>query len=122
MSEEVFVAPDGSHIAVRSSGPPSLAELEATLAQVAELRGRHGIDRVLVDSRERMGQPRVQDLIAGGRMLAERLGPTARVAVLVRMLEDGHAYFRIAAAGLGASVAYFVDFTRAESWLRGSDE
>ena len=122
MSEEVSLAPDGSHIAVRSSGPPSLAELEATLAQVAELRGRHRIDRVLVDSRERTGQPRVEELIAGGRMLAERLGPAARVAVLVRALEDGHAYFRITAAGLGATLAYFVDPERAESWLRGSDE
>jgi hypothetical protein len=121
MSEHVSLSADGSHVAVRSSGPPSLAELDATLAHIAELRERHGIDRVLVDSRERTGQPRVPELIAGGRMLAERLGPAARVAVLVRALEDGHAYFRISAAGLGAAVAYFVDRALAESWLHGSE-
>ena len=119
MSEHVSIALDGSHIAVHSSGPPSLGELEATLARIAELRERHGIDRILVDSRERAGQPSIPDLIAGGRMLAARLGASARVAVLVRALEDGHTFFRITAAGLGADVAYFVDRARAEAWLAG---
>ena len=121
MTESVSVANDGSHILVRSSGPPSLSELDATLTRIAELRRERGIDRILVDSRERSGQPALAEIMAGGRMLAARLGESARIAVLVRAIEDGHSDFRITAAGSGGQVAYFVGEDRALDWLEHGD-
>jgi hypothetical protein len=121
MAETVTVASDGSHIRVQASGPPSLAELQRTLARIAEIRRERGIDRIFVDSRERSGQPALAEIVAGGRMLAERLGNSARVAVLVHAIEDGHTFFRITAAGSGAQVAYFVDEQRALAWLDDPD-
>ena len=85
------------------------------------LRARHGTGKILVDSRERTGRPSMSDIVAGSKLLAARLGQTARVAVLVRELDDGQLYFRVAAAGLGTAVAYFVDPARAEAWLAGDD-
>ena len=101
MSEIVSLSPDGACILVHSSGPPSLEEMQRTLATIAALRREHGIDRVLVDSRGRTGQPPVSDIIEGGKRLVELLGAQVRVAILVRQLEDGHLYFRITAAGEG---------------------
>jgi hypothetical protein len=121
MSEDVSISSDGACILVRSSGPPSLAELDATLARIAVLRAQHGIGRILVDSRARTGKVPLPDLIAGGKLLAARLGDSARVAVLVREIDDAHVFFRVTAAGLGAAVAYFVDPARADTWLSSED-
>src|SRR6185503_2049220 len=99
MGEEVTIDREHSCILVRSWGVPSLAEMDATLSRIAQLRAESGIDSVLVDSRARTAQPSLAEMMAGGRMVGERLGPSARIAVLVERLEDGQVYFRITAAG-----------------------
>ena len=79
MTEEVRVSPDGTHILVRSAGPPSLGEMKRTLARIVELRRDQEIDKVLIDSRARSGQPSMADIYNGGELLAKTLGYRTRV-------------------------------------------
>jgi hypothetical protein len=121
MAEEIRVSPDGTCILISSVGPPSLGELEQTLSQIAELRLDHRIDKVLVDSRARSGQPSVSDIYRGGELLAEKLGSAARIAVLVGRLEGDHTLFENVAINRGAVVTYFQHEELALRWLLKND-
>jgi hypothetical protein len=119
VTEEVSISPNGACILVQSAGNPSLGEMKRTLAAVADLRRRHGIDRILVDSRDRSGQPPIADLYQGGEVLARELGAQARIAVLVRKLAVEHAFFENVVVNRGALVAFFEDEAAATRWLAG---
>ena len=121
MTEEVRVSPDGTHILVRSAGPPSLGEMKQTLARIVELRRDHEIDEVLVDSRGRSGQPSVADIYNGGELLAKALGSRTRVAVLVGELTADHSLFENVAVNRGSIVAYFQQEDFALRWLSQND-
>ena len=117
MAEYIRVSPDGTHILVTSVGPPSLGEMEQTLSKLSQLRLEHGLDRVLVDSRARSGQPPVADIYRGGELIAKTLGHGARIAVLVHRMEVDHKLFEDVAVNRGAAVAFFQDEQLALSWL-----
>jgi len=117
MAETIRISPDGTHIRISSAGPPSLGEMAQTLSKLVELRLDRGIDKVLVDSRARSGQPPVPDIYRGGEMLAQKLGPGTRIAVLVGQVEDGHSLFEDVAVNRGAVVAFFQDEALALRWL-----
>jgi hypothetical protein len=117
MAETVRVSPDGTYILVRSEGPPSLDEMMRTLSTIVEFRRDRGIDKILVDSRARSGQPSVPDIYRGGVALAENLGPGTRVAVLVSEHAPGHKLFENVAVNRGAVVAYFQQEDPALRWL-----
>lgn len=117
MTEEVGLSTDGTCILVRSEGPPSLDEMKRTLARIAELREQHRIDRILVDSRARSGQPSVLDIYEGGELLAGALRGEARIAVLVGEIAVEHTFFENVAFNRGAVVAYFQDHDKALAWL-----
>ena len=121
MTEEVRVSPDGTHILVRSAGPPSLGEMKRTLARIVELRRDHEIDKVLVDSRARTGQPSVPDIYDGGELLAKALGSGTRVAVLINELMADHTLFENVAVNRGSIVAYFQQEDFALRWLSQND-
>jgi hypothetical protein len=82
--------------AINRDSEKSLEEMERTLSRLAKLRVDCRIDKVLVDSRTRTGQPPAADLYRGGTLLAERLGPWTRVAVLVERIEPDHTLFQTA--------------------------
>ena len=107
MAEEVRISPDGPYILVSSVGSSSLGEMMQTLSKIAELRRDHSIDKGLVDSRTRSGQPPVPDLYRGDALLAEKLGFGTRIAVLVSQLTADHTLFENVAVIRGAVVAYF---------------
>ena len=88
-----------------------------TLAKLAALRVDHGIDKVLVDSRARSGQPSALDIYRGGKLLAEKLGPRTRIAVLVGRIEGDHTLFENVAVNRGAVVAFFQQEALALQWL-----
>ena len=117
MTETVRISPDGRYILVRSVGPPSLDEMVQTLSTIAEFRRDRGIDKILVDSRARSGQPSVADIYHGGVSLAEKLGAGTRIAVLVREHAAGHTLFANVAVNRGAVVAYFLQEDLALRWL-----
>lgn len=117
MAEKVRIAPDGAYILVSSVGPPSLDEMMRTLSKIAELCRDHRIDKVLVDSCARSGQPSTPDIYRGGELLAQRLGSRTRVAVLVSLLAADHALFENVAVNRGAVVAYFQHEDLARRWL-----
>jgi hypothetical protein len=117
MAETVRVSPDGTYILVRSVGAPSLNEMMRTLSTLAEFRRDRGIDKVLVDSRARSGQPSTSDIYHGGVSLAEKLGSGTRVAVLVSEYAAGHKLFENIALNRGAVVAYFLQEDVALRWL-----
>ena len=117
MTEEVRISPDATHIVVTSTGAPSLAEMQQTLATIAQLRAEHGVDKVLVDSRARSGQPSVSEIYRGGELLADALGTSARIAVLVGRLERDHTFFENVAVNRGAVIAYFQSEELALRWL-----
>src|SRR6185503_16622708 len=121
MAEDIRISPDGTHILVASVGSPSLGEMERTLSKLSELRLEHGIDKVLVDSRARTGQPPVADIYRGGELIAETLGPGIRVAVLVGRIESDHRLFEDAAVNRGAVVAFFQDEQPALKWLLNNE-
>ena len=122
MTEVVQLSGDGSCIQVVSSGQPSLAEMKRTLAAIADLRRASGVDKVLVDSRARSGQPSIADLFHGGELVARELGSDARVAILVAERDQDHAFFENVAVNRGAPVAFFDDENAALGWLsNGSD-
>jgi hypothetical protein len=117
MAEEIRISPDGTYILVSSVGSPSLGEMMQTLSKIAELRRDHSIDKVLVDSRTRSGQPPVADLYRGGELLAEKLGFGTRIAVLVSQLAADHTLFENVAVNRGVIVAYFQHEDVALRWL-----
>lgn len=117
MAEHVRISPDGTHILIASEGPPSLAEMAQTLSKLAQLRLEHGIDKVLVDSRARSGQPSLVDIYRGGELLARSLGPGVRIAVLVGQIEGSHTLFEDVAVNRGAVVAFFQQEQPAVEWL-----
>lgn len=121
MPEDIRLSPDATHFVVTSAGPPSLDELTQTLARLAELRRQHQIDKILVDSRARNGQPSVSSIYRGGELLAERFGLGTRVAVLVRRIEGDHRLFENVAVNRGATVAFFDDKESALGWLLQSN-
>ena len=92
-------------------------EMMQTLATIEEFRRDRGIDKILVDSRARSGQPPIPDIYRGGVALAEKLGPRARIAVLVREHAAGHTLFENVAVNRGAAVAYFQQEDLALRWL-----
>lgn len=117
MAEDIRLSPDGTHILVTSVGPPSLGEMAQTLAKLAQLRLEHRIDKVLIDSRARSGQPSASDIYRGGELLAQTLGPGMRIAVLVGQIEGSHSLFEDVAVNRGAAVAFFQHEQLALSWL-----
>ena len=117
MTEIVRLSDDGTMILVHSEGAPSLSEMKRTLARIAELRQEHGIDRILVDSRARTGQPSSLEIYAGGELLANMLGDQPRVAVLVGEIAGGHVFFEEVAFIRGSAVAYFQEYDKAVRWL-----
>ena len=117
MAEDIRISPDGTHILVTSVGPPSLGEMAQTLSKLAQLRLEHGLDKVLVDSRARSGQPPAGDIYRGGELLAKTLGPGIRIAVLVGQIEGNHSLFENVAVNRGAVVAFFQHEQTALSWL-----
>jgi len=121
MAEDIRISPDGTHILVTSVGPPSLGEMERTLSKLSELRLEHGIDKVLVDSRARSGQPPVADIYRGGELIARTLGPGTRIAVLVGRIEDDHNLCENVAVNRGAVVAFFQQEQLALNWLLKDD-
>ena len=121
MPEDIRISPDRSHFVVTSAGSPSLDELTQTLATLAELRRKHHVDRILVDSRARSGQPSILSIYRGGELLAEHLGSGARLAVLVQRIEDDHALFENVTVNRGATVAFFDDEDSALRWLLQSE-
>jgi hypothetical protein len=88
-----------------------------TLSTIAEFRRDRGIDKILVDSRARSGQPSVPDIYRGGVSLAEKLGSGIRIALLVREHTAGHTLFENVAVNRGAVVAYFQQEDLALRWL-----
>jgi hypothetical protein len=117
MAEDIRLSPDGTHILVSSVGPPSLDELAQTLSKLAQLRLNHRVDKVLVDSRARSGQPSVAAIYSGGKLLAETLGPGMRIAVLVGQIERDQSLFENVAVNRGAAIAFFQHEQQALSWL-----
>ena len=117
MSEEIRISPDGTHVLITSMGPPSLREMTQTLSKLAELRRDHRIDKVLVDSRARTGQPPVSDIYRGGELLAKSMGRGTRIAVLVGQIEGDHTLFENVALNRGAVVAFFQREDLALRWL-----
>lgn len=122
MVEDVGISPDGKYILVRSSGSPSLDELEESLSRIAELRRKHNINNILVDSRSRSGQPLVTEIFEGGKLLVDKLGTKARVAILVSNITSEHKLFENVTVNRGSSVAFFMNEDSACSWLNtGAD-
>lgn len=117
MTEVVRLSDDGTMILVHSEGAPSLDEMKRTLARIVELRREHHIDRILVDSRARTGQPSILDIYEGGELLASMLGGEPRVAVLVGEIAGGHVFFENVTFIRGSVVAYFEDYDKALGWL-----
>ena len=117
MAEEVQISPCGMYILVRSSGHPSLDELKQTLSGIVKLNRDHKLNKVLVDSRSRSGQPSVFDIFKGAEFLAETLGSEVRVAVLVDKIEYDHKFFENVAVNRFASVAFFQNEDLALQWL-----
>jgi len=117
MVEDVSISPDGKYILVRSSGPPSLAELEQSLSRITELRRKHDINKIQVDSRSRSSQPLVTEIFQGGKLLVEKLGTKARVAILVSEITSEHKLFENVAVNRGGTVAFFQNEESACSWL-----
>jgi len=117
MAEDVRVSADGTRVLVVSSGAPSLEEMGRTLSKIAELRRDYKIGSVLVDSRARRGQPSVAEIFAGGKLLAETLGPGIRIAVLVSDVTADHTLFEDVAVNRGGTVAFFSDEQLAAQWL-----
>ncbi|HEY7673814.1 MAG TPA: hypothetical protein VH867_01105 [Burkholderiales bacterium] len=117
MAEDIRLSPDGTHIIVSSLGSPSLGEMTQTLSKLAQIRFERGIDKVLVDSRARSGQPSAVDIYRGGELLARTLGPGIRIVVLVGQIEGGHSLFENVAVNRGATVAFFQHEQTALNWL-----
>jgi len=88
-----------------------------TLSTIVEFRRDRRIDRILVDSRARSGQPSVRDIYRGGVSLAEKLGSGTRIAVLVSEHTAGHTLFENVAVNRGTVVAYFQQEDPAHRWL-----
>ena len=108
MAEEVQISPCGMYILVRSSGHPSLDELKQTLSGIVKLNRDHKLNKVLVDSRSRSGQPSVFDIFKGAEFLAETLGSK---------IEYDHKFFENVAVNRFASVAFFQNEDLALQWL-----
>ena len=117
MTETVRLSDDATRILVCSEGAPSLGEMKRTLAKIVELGLEHHIDRVLVDSRARTGQPPILEIYEGGELLASTLGADIRVAILVGEVAAGHTFFENVAFNRGSTVAYFQDHEEALDWL-----
>ena len=123
MAEDVNISPDEKYILVRSSGSPSLIELEESLSKIAELRQKHNINKILVDSRSRSSQPMVTEIFQGGKLLVEKLGTRARVAILVSEITSEHKLFENVTVNRGSTVAFFRNEDSACAWLdTGADD
>jgi hypothetical protein len=122
MAEDISFAPGRTHVVVTSRGPPSLDEMKQTLSALAQIRFLTGIDKVVVDSRARSGQPSTADLYRGAELLAESLGPGMRIAVLVARVEGDHDFFAKVCVHRGAIVAFFQDEQAALGWLLEDSE
>ncbi|HSE12547.1 MAG TPA: hypothetical protein VLB69_07925 [Rudaea sp.] len=122
MTETVCLSDDGTRIFVHSEGTPSLGEMKRTLEKIAGLRREHRVDRVLVDSRARTGQPSILEIYEGGELLAGMLGADVRIAILVGEIAAGHTFFENVAFNRGCAVAYFQDHDEALDWLARSAE
>ena len=120
MAEDIQISPDATHLMVTSVGPPSMGEMERTLSRLSELRREHGIDKIMVDSRARRGQPPVYDIYRGGELIAKTLGRDTRIAVLVEHIEGDHNMFEDVAINRGATIRFFSDEHLARNWLLGT--
>lgn len=94
-----------------------MSEMTQTLSKLVELRLVHRIDKVLVDSRARSGQPPALDIFRGGELLAKKLGAGTRIAVLVGQIEGDHTLFENVTVNRGAVVAFFQQEALALRWL-----
>ena len=92
-------------------------EMNETLSEILALIGKHKINKIFVDSHARTGQVSVTDIYQGAVMLANKLGPGNRVAVLVNQLTDDHTLFENVATNRGAIVSYFQNEDSALDWL-----
>lgn len=109
MAEKVSLSSDGKYIRVFSEGPPSLGEMKETVSRILEIRREYRIEKVLVDSRNRDGQPSVSELYQGGEWVAEKLGPGTRIAILTKEMTEDHSLFENIAVNRGASISFFRD-------------
>jgi hypothetical protein len=116
MSENVSISADG-YILVVAQGQPSVHELAETLAEIALLHERHGIDKVLVDGRGRTSIPGTEDSSRGAELLGRLSNLGIRFAIVTDQDQIKHEFFRFLAQEYGATIKYFGDINRAKVWL-----
>lgn len=116
MTEIVSISRDHTLILVHSSGEPSIRELEQTLNRIMELHQEHGINHVLVDSREREVDVSNMEAFTGGELIA-RLSNNIRFAIVVTAPSPSHRSFETIAVNRGVRISYFTDVEEAKHWL-----
>jgi hypothetical protein len=117
MAEEIRISPDNTHIFVYAKGKPTLREFKKTISRLVEIQSSSGIDKLLVDARDRRHHPSASHIYEGAKVLAESLKGVFRVAVLVNAIDNNHRFFEDVALNRGAILSFFQREEAACAWL-----
>jgi hypothetical protein len=117
MADDVFIAPDGSHIRVVSAGWQDLTDLVQALERIMELEKLHKVGRALVES-PAGSEPMPRSMAyEGAKKAADLIAARMRVAILVSEIEPRHQFFENVAVNRGAALQFFKDEGAALTWL-----
>ena len=118
MADQITVSACKQYLVVRSDGPIDVEEMKITISNIDAKCKELGIDKVLVDSRERKTvEPSKDQLMEIGMFLADWTRGKIQFAILVRFKPSIHDFFKAVTEFSGAVVNFFEEESSALSWL-----
>ena len=102
-------------------GDLSLIEIIATRYEASALLARKRWNRIVVDITELQSLLAAQEISELAKGLSEDLPRNARIALVIRPEQEGHAkLIESAARNEGVLLTYFFDIGQATTWVKGT--
>jgi len=117
MVEQVTLARNNQLIVVHSNGPFSVVEVKLAITKIKYIYDKLGIDKVLVDRRNREELPNSEQYLEAGDYLAKHTQGKLMFAVLTSLDPELHNFFKSAMEIRGVSLEYFNEESDALRWL-----
>ena len=117
MADQVTLARNNKLIVVHSSGPFNVIEVKLAITKIKYIHDKLGIDKVLVDRRNREELPTSEKYLEAGDYLAKHTQGKLMFAVLTSLNPELHNFFKSAMAIRGIVLEYFTEESEALRWL-----
>jgi hypothetical protein len=118
MPEEAKISKCKRYIEICSHGTTNPVEVKDAITKVVFIYKGSGIDKVIVNSKNRNETPSAADALEVGKFLADATEGKIKFAILVNEEAILNQLTKTAAEFHGGLIAYFKDIAAAKNWLK----